>query len=407
MLLSTILLGLAGMVGFASADDGDVPDLRVVLANHKNLTTYYKLIKKYPDILMQLPAYGGVTIVAPSDKAFKRIPYTSLNHIWDPNNGEITVPYLQYMILQGTVSTEAIVSGPTFIKPTLLVNHNYTNVTNGQNIGVVKQPEDVVVFTTSMGTRCTVIEKDIRFKGGLIQIVDNLLLPPARIRETTEAFKLNSYLGGLYAADLLPDLADRQNVTIFAPRNDAFERIGGNFKNMTAKQVARIMAYHVVPNQVIVSSDLKNGTYLETLTPDGSGNGTESILIQQGGNNLYINSAQLVQADILLANGIMHIISNVLNPDIIDANPNPKIPTQPPVFPVSTVDKLPFTSSIPCTISCPVTATADDNLTIATATPTTSMRSRSSKGAAPAGATAHIAGAALGMMGIGAGMAWL
>ena len=323
------------------------------------------------------------------------------------------MPYLQYMILQGTVSTEAIVSGPTFIRPTLLVNSNYTNVTDGQNIGVVKQPEDVVVFTTSMGTRCTVIEKDVRFQGGLIQIVDNLLLPPARLRETAEAFKIDSFLGGLYAADLMPDLADRQNVTIFAPRNDAFKAIGGGLKNMDAKKLARIMGYHVIPDQVLVSSDLKNGTWLQTMATDVSGTSQEPVLIRQGGNNLYINSAQIVQADILLANGIIHMISNVLNPDLVAAAPNPEIPTQAAVFAASTASGLPFTTAIPCTVSCPVTTTplADNSMatdaSIATSTTSNTIRSKSSHAAAAARATAHVAGAALGMMGIGAGMAWL
>lgn len=82
MLLSRTLAGLASLASLALADDYDSPkDLGSVLASNKNLTTYYELIKvccpppvmsitrsliacsqKYPDILLQLPSYVGVTV---------------------------------------------------------------------------------------------------------------------------------------------------------------------------------------------------------------------------------------------------------------------------------------------------------------------------------------------------------
>ncbi len=37
-------------------------DLGSVLAANSNLSTYYNLIKTYPDILLQLPNYAGVTV---------------------------------------------------------------------------------------------------------------------------------------------------------------------------------------------------------------------------------------------------------------------------------------------------------------------------------------------------------
>ncbi|KAF7559617.1 hypothetical protein G7046_g4541 [Stylonectria norvegica] len=421
MLLFKLLLSLSSIISFAFADTNPQDaylDLGTVLSNHKNLTIYYKLLQKYPDILLQLPSYNGVTIIAPTDHAFRRINYTSLHHIWDPNNHEVTVPLLQYHILQGTVATNAIIPGPSLVKPTLLHNSNYTNVTSGQNILVSKQPDNSVVFTTSMGTRCALVEADIQFQGGLIQVVDNLLLPPARLRETAQSFNVTSFLGGLYASKLLPKVANAQNVTIFAPKNEFVKLVGGNFKNMTSQQLSRLMSYHVVPNQVLVSSDLKNGTWLETMAMDASGSKPEPILVRQDGNFVYINSAQMLQSDILIANGIMHIISNVLSPEAVAAVPNPKLFTQAPVFAVTSVKQIPWTSAIPCTISCPVhtrnityhnataEATAEPTETFE---PTTSVHSKSSHGGAVAAMAtgAHFAGAALGMMGVGAGMVWL
>ncbi|KAH6605192.1 fasciclin domain-containing [Trichoderma cornu-damae] len=405
-MLSKSLVSLAALLAsFVSADSPKPQDLGSVLAGNPDLSTYYDLIQKYPDVLLQLPSYAGVTIIAPSNDAFKNIPYTALNGIWDPTDKATTVPLLQYHILQGTVATAALDTGPTYVRPTLLTSPLYTNVTSGQNVLIAKQPGDTVVFTTSMGTRCTLVEGDIEFQGGLIQVVDNLLVPPTSIQNTSEAFNVPNFLGGLYAGKLLPKIAYEQNITVFAPVNSAYTSIGGSLQHLDAKAIARIMEYHIVPGQVLVSSVLANGSRLQTLAENPAGTAPESLVIRQAGNNKYVNSAQIVQPDILLANGIMHLISGVLNPDANAAVPNPTAATQAPVFPVTTV-RNPFTSALPCTVSCPVTTTALNTTAEPTATSSstsTSIFTSKSKGAAEALATANIraAGAALGLLGAG------
>ncbi|KAL7930466.1 FAS1 domain-containing protein [Trichoderma chlorosporum] len=398
-MVSKSLLALATLL--VSGASADPRDLGTVLASNKDLSTYYSLIQKYPDVLLQLPSYAGVTIVAPSNEAFKNIPYTALNGVWNETDKDTTVPLLQYHVLIGTIATAGLDTGPTYVRTTLLKNPRYTNVTFGQNVLIAKQPGDTVVFTTSMGTRCTLVDGDIPFEGGLVQVVDNLLIPPSRLENTTEAFNVPNFLGSLYAADLMPKVSYEDNITVFAPVDSAFAAVGGSLKHLDAKALARVMGYHIVPNQVLVSSSLNNGTSLTTLAKNPSGTAPESIVIRQSGNNKYVNSAQIVQPDILLANGIMHLISDVLNPDAVAAAPNPTAVSQAPVFPISSA-KNPFTSALPCTVSCPVTTTADTTTAAETST-TTSIFTTKSKGAAGAMATANIraAGAALGLLGAG------
>ncbi|GFP57347.1 hypothetical protein ACSS6W_010373 [Trichoderma asperelloides] len=397
--VATLLASIASakVVSTATAPQ----DLGSVLASNKDLSTYYELIQKYPDILLQLPNYAGVTIIAPSNEAFKNIPYTALNGVWNATDKDTTVPLLQYHILQGTVATNALQTGPTYVRPTLLTSTRYTNVTSGQNVLIAKQPGDDVVFTTSMGTRCTLTEGDITFQGGLIQVVDNLLVPPARLQNTSEAFGVPNFLGALYAGKLMPKVSYEENITVFAPVDSAFATIGGSLKHLDAKSIARIMGYHIVPNQVLVSSALSNGTRLQTLAENAAGNAPESLVIRQAGNNKYVNSAQIVQPDILLANGIMHLISDVLNPDADAAVPNPTALSQAPVFPVSSA-RNPFTSALPCTVSCPVTTTSASSTAEPTTTSTSIFTTRS-KDVAGAFATADMraAGVALGLLGAG------
>ncbi|KAF4452236.1 Transforming growth factor-beta-induced protein ig-h3 [Fusarium austroafricanum] len=402
MLLSRLFVCFASLVALAEAADTPQPmDLGSVLSRHPKLSTFYKLIQKFPDILLQLPSYEGVTIVAPSNDAFEQIPYSALSNIWDPNDAKITVPLLQYHILQGTISTMKLKEGPAYVKPTLLLNPQWSNVTAGQNILINKQPDDVI-FSTRLGNRATVINCDIKFQGGLIQIVDSLLIPPSGIRQVLMASKVDSFLGGLFRAGLMPALGDRQDITVFAPRDQAMEAVGSALSGMTIKELASVMGYHIVPGKVLVSTDFDNATSLRTLSG-------EEIQILRVSNEKFVNSAKVITTDLLIANGILHIISNVNNPKKKDAAPNPSLWLQNPVFTSAGIDDV-FGSDIPCTASCPVTNTptptaADQAENNAVATPW--FTTRSSMGVAASRATVHVARAALGIMGIGAGMAFL
>ncbi|WQF82641.1 Putative FAS1 domain-containing protein [Colletotrichum destructivum] len=385
MLSSLLKAGVFSLLSLAGLVAGKQDDLGSVLQSKSNLSTYYNLIKKYPEVILKLPSYDGVTIIAPSNAAFENIPGTQLNGIWNESDPSIAVPILEYHILQGTVSTSALESGPSVLHSSLLQDPAWTNVTGGQNVMVNKQPGNVTVFTSSEGIRTTQVEADIKFAGGLIQVVDNLMIPPARLENTTDSFQLPAFLGALYTARLLPSLSERKNVTIFAPRNEAFQRVAGSLRDLDEDAVRNILNYHVVTGRILASSDLKNGTNLTTLS-------RQDLNVIRSGNNLFLNSAQIVQPDILLANGILHIVDNVLNPNAASATPNPTAVSQPPVFPESSASGLPFTSAIPCTVSCPVTTTATPTAA-STRASMTAIRTATSPGAAAR--TGVAAGAAL------------
>jgi len=344
-----------------------------------------------------VPANARAQIVAPSNAAFSNIPFTALNGIWDEKDPKKTIPLLQYHILRGTVSTAALVAGPSVFESTLLSNSAWANVTSGQNVIIVKQPGDTVVFTSSLGTRTTLLKGDIAFSGGLIQIIDNLMIPPARLEKTADAFKLPSFVGALYAAGLMPSVAEQPSVTLFVPKNEAMQLVAGSLLALDQAALARTLNFHIVPNQVLPLASLTNGTNLTT-----AAGGSALLHLRRDGNDLFINSAKVVQPDILIANGVLHVIDNVLNPEVAEVLPNPSVATQPPVFGVSSASGLPFTTALPCTVSCPVPTTSR-----ATRSTSTFLPTGTSQGSAVR-ATAFVAGAAAaaaGMVGVGLGYA--
>jgi uncharacterized surface protein with fasciclin (FAS1) repeats len=346
-----------------------------------------------------------VQIVAPNNDAFAN--YQG----FDPKNQSMVVNILEYHILQGTVSTNAIPEGPTTFASTLLTDTAYTNVTGGQKVLINKQPGNTVVFTSGAGSRSSLVDGDIPFKGGLIQIIDTLMVPPQRLEPTTRvAYKdLTAFLAALYAADLVPSFADATNVTIFAPRNSAFQLLAGTLTGLSKEALARILKYHIVPNQVLLSQQLTNGTNLTTASTDAAGRPVPARVVRAG-NNAYVDRSQIIQPDILIANGVIHMVDGVLNPDAPAVQPDPAVGTQPPVFAqtgaTSTGSRVatPFVTALPCTVSCPVPTTSvnvTQAATTSTSSSTAGVKTSSSKGG---GARQTGLVAVAGLLGMGVGM---
>lgn len=111
--------------------------------------------------------------------------------------------------------------------------------------------------------------------------------------------------------------ADEQiTLTVFAPSDDAFSKVPpedveyfSDPKNR--EELGRLIGYHGVPNKVLTASDLQGMSLpakLETFTGD-------SITVTRQNNQIKINDANIVTADIRAKNGVIHIIDRYLDPD--------------------------------------------------------------------------------------------
>ncbi|KAK7962884.1 uncharacterized protein PG986_003709 [Apiospora aurea] len=287
-----------GVVG----QEGKTPGLGEVLAGQKNLTTFYDLIRP------------------PTNEAFERIPLTSLNGLWNPDDAAVAVPILQYHIVAGQFPADAMQPGAPAFNPTYLTSPRWTNLTSGgQLVRADKQPDGFVALTTGSGSRSSLVPlsadgrlRDLHFTGGIVQAVDNLLIPPTALKETLTAYSDLSFLGALYAAGLYDEFAQcgrSGNCTIFAPSVRAFRAVNSTLAGLSRDDLAAVLRYHLVPGQVLTSNLLLNGTVLRP-----SPSSRQQLQVRRAGNYLYLGSAQLVQQDILFANGAVHLLDNVLNP---------------------------------------------------------------------------------------------
>ncbi|MGV9456603.1 fasciclin domain-containing protein [Streptomyces sp. NPDC003635] len=120
---------------------------------------------------------------------------------------------------------------------------------------------------------------------------------------------LSTLVSAVKKAGLVDTLNNAQNITVFAPTNDAFAKIPKATLDKVLNdkaQLTKILTYHVV-GQKLTPADLENGSF-ETLeksklTTSGSG---ESYTVNE--------SAKVVCGNVKTANANVYIIDTVLMP---------------------------------------------------------------------------------------------
>lgn len=296
-------LSVLALAGLAFAQQNDTtPDLAAALNSTDELSTLQGVIP--PAVLAQLSGLTNITILAPSNDAFMKIDNETLTGL-AANSGLLTA-LLQYHVLNGTYMSQAITNSSVFV-PTSLMNPLFTNVTGGQVVEAISR-EGNVTFYSGLLSNSSVTTADVNFTGGVIHIIDTLLVLPQTATETLSAANLTSLRGALNATSLVDTVNETPNITIFAPTNEALQNIGSALANLTVEQITDVLTYHVVTSGAIgYSSTLENGTTLTTA------NG-EDLTITIGDGGIFVNNARVVASDVLIANGVVHVIDAVLNP---------------------------------------------------------------------------------------------
>lgn len=123
------------------------------------------------------------------------------------------------------------------------------------------------------------------------------------------AGNFKTLLAAAQAAGLAETLATTDNITVFAPTDEAFAKlpagaVDGLLNDLPA--LRNVLTYHVVgakvPSEVAV-----------TLTEATMLNG-KKVSVRFDGENLFINDAKVIAKDIPAKNGIIHVIDTVLLP---------------------------------------------------------------------------------------------
>ena len=245
---------------------------------------------------------GPFTLFAPTNTAFGELDPTTLNNILA--NPDLLSQLLQYHVVSGERTSRDLATASV---PTLMGQSIDVNVSNGVTINGSAQ----------------VVSADILATNGVVHMINKVLIPEDFQAESITQIAIgNSAFSTLVSILTKPELSDllaaasdpTQNLTVFAPTNDAFDALltalGKNSIDEIPTTILReIVSYHIL-GSTVMSNQLTDGAMVETLLTG------ESVTVDLS-SGVMINNSSVVIPDVEAVNGVVHAIDNVLLPSYV------------------------------------------------------------------------------------------
>jgi uncharacterized surface protein with fasciclin (FAS1) repeats len=162
--------------------------------------------------------------------------------------------------------------------------------------------------------------KNFRAAGLLALLVPALLLtgcnddnaqPQQSIAEVVNTNADFSLLRAAVTKAGLGNALSSGTLTVFAPNNAAFQASGLNeaaVNALTQAQAQAVLQYHVVNSHQTAASLPAGDNNAVTALSGGT------LYVTKNGNNVSVNGARVVTADVAASNGVIHVIDRVLMP---------------------------------------------------------------------------------------------
>ena len=253
-----------------------------------------------------LAAIDQATIFAPTNEAFEKIPAESLSALLVDKDALTNL--LTYHVVPG----ERLSSYRLGSRSLTALNEGTLSVKTSRYRSFWWFSSVVKVNNSK------VVQANIRATNGIIHGIDSVLDPefmaPKSILELAAGNEDLSTLANLVESAGLDRALDshRLELTVFAPTNDAFAKLPPEV--LEAVQSDRELLRFVLKNHIVrgsvLSSDLESGS-VRTV-------GRTNLDVLVGDDGITVGPASVVAPDILAANGVVHIIDDVLVPEILE-----------------------------------------------------------------------------------------
>mmetsp|Transcript_7089 Transcript_7089/g.10343 ORF Transcript_7089/g.10343 Transcript_7089/m.10343 type:complete len:586 (+) Transcript_7089:149-1906(+) len=239
---------------------------------------------------------ASLTLFAPDDTAFEKVPADYLTNLLSPEWSSHLVCLLTSHVLGTRVASTDLPEGSI-----------EAEAVSGEKIVVTKDEGGVTVD----GVRVTAA--DIAADNGVIHSISERPILPSCVEgtgiETLQSMPLQ-YLKLttlIEKAGLTETLKEGESFTIFAPTNSAFSKLDKyiiDFLNEDMDALAKVLTYHVVAGNAYLAED-------SSLTTVEGG----SLDITGTADDLQVNGIDIAQDNLLVGNGVIHQIKEVLIPD--------------------------------------------------------------------------------------------
>jgi len=250
----------------------------------------------HADLVTALQGDGPFTVFAPTDDAFAAAGIDLTTFDTDEENATL-VDILTYHVYAGSVEAAQVTDGMT------------ATMLNGDDATFTVTNESVMIGDA------TVTMADVMASNGIIHVIDKVLMPPADLVDIPTVAQgtgiHDSLVAAVIQAELLSTLQGEGPFTVFAPTDDAFAAAGVDLVALDNDEgkaaLTNILLYHVVSGTV-PSSAVTDGLVAAAVNGDD--------LTFTVGDNVMVNDANVILADVMASNGIIHVIDKVLIPPV-------------------------------------------------------------------------------------------
>jgi uncharacterized surface protein with fasciclin (FAS1) repeats len=134
---------------------------------------------------------------------------------------------------------------------------------------------------------------------------------PDIVAVAASAGQFNTLVAALKAGGLVETLQSPGPFTVFAPTDEAFAKLpAGTVDSLLLPEnkdkLVSILTYHVVSGKVTAEDVVKLDS---AATVEGS-----SVTIAASDSGVLVNDANVIKADVMASNGVIHVIDTVLIP---------------------------------------------------------------------------------------------
>ena len=250
---------------------------------------------KAADLVGALSGGQELTVFAPTDDAFAKLPPGTVESLLLPENKDKLAAVLTYHVVPGRVMAADAYGLPS------------AGTLNGQRLNLNLRGDFPKI------NNATLTATDIQCTNGVIHVIDEVLIPADKSIPVTasEAGIFNTLVAAVGAADLGGVLSGKGPFTVFAPTDDAFAKLpAGTVESLlepgNKQKLVDILKYHVVSGRVYGDQAVKARS-AQTLLG-------RSVKIGFSANGISVNDANVISKNIDTSNGVVHAIDTVLIP---------------------------------------------------------------------------------------------
>ena len=288
--------------GTSKIDTPDDQDLLEILANNPNFSMMLYLIEiARVKALLQDPFTKNM-VFAPTDDAFLDVRTELMVHFLTDQSWNLHLSnFLNHHIVHTRVGMFGIAGGLSTSFQTL----------NDEIITLESYDDDRIVVDSV----AQVVEEDVIASNGVIQTIDNVLLPSWYDTSIADILKNDAnqfstlISTGSNSIDFMDALTSSswEPHTIFAPTNEAFSDLK-IFDDENIPDIDSFLTYHMVPG-IHTSTSMLGMNNLES-----SVGHLLQVTVDSAQGTVRINGNPIIHTDVLANNGIIHIIDGVLLP---------------------------------------------------------------------------------------------